>query len=145
MWPKSRQKLYLSLILWYITTPHVTQLLVDDCVLPTNSAILSMWSTKFDELREEDNDVYLEGFAGNAEQVKSCLQLLHGCDVPISIDNFQVILKFGLLNQIYDITSIAESWLKEHVGEDVTHQNKKLKPGKNPVSHSHRNFIKMLR
>ena len=58
-------------------TPHVTKLLVDDCVIHINSVVLSLWSDTFNQLRDEQDEIFMEGFVGQSEEVKDCMDLLH--------------------------------------------------------------------
>ena len=65
------------------TTPHITQLLVDDTFIPVNTVVLSIWSEKFEEIRDNDDVIVLDGFTGHFEEVKDCLDLLHDHHVDI--------------------------------------------------------------
>ena len=71
-------------------TPHVTKLVIDDCVIPINTVILSWWTETFQELRDDSDEIYVEGFMGDSEQFKDCLSILHGYNVDISFSNVQV-------------------------------------------------------
>ena len=70
--------------------PSITKLLVDGTFIPINTAILSIWSSKFDQLRDDDDMIVLDGFSGSAQEVMDCLELMHGHQVEISFKNIQV-------------------------------------------------------
>ena len=83
-------------------TPHVTKLLVDDCIIHINSIVLSLCTNIFSQLRDENDEIFMEGFLGQSEQVQDCLDLLHGHHVQISFSNIQV--SFIVLNCYFKIS-----------------------------------------
>ena len=74
------------------SAPRETRILVGESCLPVSSHILAAWSPRFQELREEEGDLWMGqlGFVGEEAGVRRAVELLHGYQVHLDFSNVKV-------------------------------------------------------
>lgn len=104
-----------------IDTPDVVTFCVGDSTFSISRLLLKYHSSHLDVLLDDESTMFFPDFSEVPHVFEQCVNLLKGCEVEVTLENFKGFLKFGVLNKAEIMYEKLVFWLvDEYRAERLT-------------------------